>query len=123
MSVNYLQWLYQCVIIDCKCFEKCVLSGVPQGSILGPILFVLFINNLPQGIDSNTNLVLYDDDTKLWRKITCDSDLAILQNDTLIIFLTGLGTHSSKIKENAFPLGIPKNQKMIKTPLYNIKLK
>ena len=35
----------------------------------------LFINDMPQGIDSGSDLGLYADDTKLWRKITCDEDL------------------------------------------------
>ena len=37
---------------------KDVLSGVPHGSIIGPIHFVLSINDLPQGIDSDTKLVV-----------------------------------------------------------------
>ena len=65
---------------------KDVLSGVPQGSIIGPILFVLFINDLPQGINSDTNLALYADDTKIWRKITSDQDLNFLQKDIDYLF-------------------------------------
>ena len=42
-----------------------VLSGIPQGSILGPLLFVLFINDIYANIDKDTNIALYADDTKI----------------------------------------------------------
>ena len=41
-----------------------VLSGVPQGSILGPLLFLLYVNDLPQATSS---IAMYADDTKCYR--------------------------------------------------------
>ena len=47
-----------------------VISGVPQGSVVGPILFTLFINDIHKNVSEGTNIALYADDTKIWRKIT-----------------------------------------------------
>ena len=41
-----------------------ITSGIPQGSVLGPILFVLYINDLPENIVSN--VYMFADDTKIF---------------------------------------------------------
>ena len=58
---------------------KDVLSGVPQGSVLGPLLFIIFINDLPDVVKSLCKL--FADDTKLIATISNPNDLTILQND------------------------------------------
>ena len=60
-------------------FPAPVLSGIPQGSVLGPLLFVLYINDLPENIISN--VFLFADDTKMFRKIISENDSIIVQND------------------------------------------
>ena len=65
--------------------EKEVLSGVPQGSVLGALLFVIYINDLPENIDSD--LYLFADDTKFFRQINSSQDCWTVQKDLNLLEL------------------------------------
>ena len=58
---------------------KSVLSGVPQGSVLGPILFLIYTNYLEDDISSK--VLKFADDTKVFRKVTNDINKQSLQDD------------------------------------------
>lgn len=60
-------------------FPAPVKSGIPQGSVLGPILFVIYINDLPDALKGN--IFLFADDTKILRCITSENDSISLQQD------------------------------------------
>ena len=55
--------------------------GVPQGSIVGPTLLIVFLNDITDGLSPGTDITMYADDTKLWRWINIKDDLWILQRD------------------------------------------
>lgn len=57
-----------------------VKSGVPQGSVLGPTLFVAYINSLPDVV-SNSEIYLYADDMKIFHSISKPQDSRDLQRD------------------------------------------
>ena len=56
-----------------------VISGVPQGSVLGPILFIIYVNDIDDGITSK--ITKFADDTKIASKITTTEDRENLQSD------------------------------------------
>ena len=56
-----------------------VTSGVPQGSVLGPLLFLLFINDLPNYLQEESTVRLFADDAVLYRQINSDTDATLLQ--------------------------------------------
>ena len=82
---NYLSGRFQRVILNGQHSSwKPILAGVPQGSILGPLLFLIYINDLPNELKSNVKL--FADDTSLFTIVKdINESASILNNDLLLI--------------------------------------
>ena len=85
------EWLCnrkQRVVLNGKCSDwKPVDSGVPQGSVLGPTLFIIFINDIDGAIDAVFSIISkFADDTKIIRIVQNDHDRESLQEDINNIF-------------------------------------
>ena len=78
---HYLSNRYQRVIIDGTSSDPSVVtSGVPQGTVLAPLLFLCFVNDIPLNVTSK--IKLYDaDDILLYRTISSQADCTLLQKD------------------------------------------
>ena len=87
MGNSIINWIEQWptdrrqrVVVDGEVSSwKTVLSGVPQGSVLWPILFLIYINDLEEGVTGK--ILKFADDTKLFRKVKEIGDKQNLQND------------------------------------------
>ena len=79
---NFLTGRTQQVLLDgTKSTTAPVESGVPQGSVLGPLLFLLYINDLPEAISAESTARLFADDCALYRNIKNEDDARCLQED------------------------------------------
>ena len=84
---NLLEWIknflsnrkQQVVLNGYKSPSSPVSSGVPQGSLLGPLLFTMFVNDIPSIVSSP--VFMFADDTKIFHVIRNEEDYVTLQND------------------------------------------
>ena len=80
---NYLSNRYQSVVVEGQKSEPGLIrAGVPQGSVLGPLLFLVYINDLPNNIDSH--IKLFADDTTLYIDVDSHERAANVLNSDLV---------------------------------------
>ena len=80
---SYLMGRYQRVTVLGETSDPLpVSSGVPQGSILGTMLFLSFVTNLPDSV-LTSHVAMFADDIKIYKQIQSREDAAYLQADLL----------------------------------------
>ena len=97
-------WKNQKVLVEgSSSSTQPVLSGVPQGTVLGPLLFLIYINDIDQDLSPGTSIRLFADDSLLYRTINIINDTS---RDTRLTKAASLQTNrlvqSRTILLNAF---------------------
>ena len=81
---SFLVGRSQTAVLDVESSDELpVLSGVPQGSVLGPILFLLYINDLPENVQSQVRL--FADGTAVYLTVQDPNDSERLQSDLNVL--------------------------------------
>ena len=84
---NWLTNRTQKVVVDGVSAQPVpVLSGVPQGTVLGPLMFLIYINDIASHISNTTFIRLFADDCLLYRVIKTSDDNEVLQNDLTSLY-------------------------------------
>ena len=76
--------MFQSVVNGVLSSSRPVVSGVPRGSVLGPVLFILFISDISCCVQSN--LRLFADDCVLYREVVTHKDCLVFQQDLHRLF-------------------------------------
>ena len=93
-----------------------ILSGVPQGTVLGPLLFILFINDL-QDCVLHSKVSFFADDTRISKHISSEQDVKLLQDDLDRVILWTLH-NNMKLHEDKFEFMV--HHYNAKNPLYEL---
>ena len=93
--------------------EAKVISGVPQGTVLGPLLFLIYINVLPEGIQSKDRL--FADDCIIYKEIKSSTDQLQLQDDVDCVTAWEKKWQMSFNKSKCYSMRVTHKKKPMKT--------
>ena len=99
--------------LNCNSNTMSITCGVPQGSVLGPLLFLIYMNDLPDCLKS-TNSILFADDTSLYKSSKNIVELYDRMNDELLIL-------SDWFRSNKLSLNVGKCNYMLFTNIRNVE--
>lgn len=84
---TFLKNRFQMVAVNrAKSEKSLVVSGIPQGTVLGPVLFLVLIGDIADGTSPMTRVTSFADDTRGSRKIKKQENTEILQEDLKVIY-------------------------------------
>ena len=110
---DYLSNLRQRVVLDSVASNPVsVTSGVPQGSILGPLLFNIVMNSISKlPLSQNANLILYADDVLLYKPVDTAEDINQLQQDvdSILKWMSSQGLTANQSKTQLLPITRSRN--------------
>ena len=123
---SYLSGRTQRVVVDgCSSEVHPVTSGVPQGSILGPLLFSIYMNSITNTqFHQVTSLILYADDILLYRPVSTSDDVALMQSDVakVVDWLYSAGLSLNAGKSNVIIFSCKFSRPVIHIVIYNTVL-
>ena len=95
-----------------------VISGVPQGSVLGPLIFLVLVGDIDKDVSSDTNVKSFADDTRATRGVTSVADTICLQDDLNKIY-AWTDTTNMKLNDDKFEaLRYGQNKELKETTTY-----
>ena len=120
---NYLSNRYQCTVVNNAHSEyKCIPVGVPQGSILGPLLFICFINDLPNVI-SESKIILYADDTAIMYNAPTVSEVNEVLNKEVASVSMWMAKNKLTVNASKTKVMLFGSQRKTKNATLNVHLK
>ena len=100
---SFLSDRFQEVVVNEAHSYKCkIKSGVPQGTVLGPLLFIIFVNDL-ESVVKHSEISFYADDTRISKRISTLEDKEMLQSDLLTV-MEWSKQNNMKLHEDKFQL-------------------